>query len=126
MNLDGQIVFQIYNLFVDTDLNGSRQLILLCEHADIYAELIRHLFKRRLYISCLIFSLYSASVDLPRFIVFLDLHVLPDPSMIYMTPDRVLLPIAVIDECADVIGDDLIELGLPVLELLLRLLFHPM
>ena len=46
--------------------------------------------------------------------------------MINMTPDRVLLPIAMIDECADVIGDDLVELSLPVLELLLLLLFHPM
>ena len=46
--------------------------------------------------------------------------------MINMTPDRVLLPIVVIDECADVLCDDLVELGLPVLQLLLRLLFHPM
>ena len=43
-----------------------------------------------------------------------------------MTPDRVLLPIVVIDEYADVVGDDLVELGLPVLQLLLSLFFHPM
>ena len=43
-----------------------------------------------------------------------------------MTPDRVLLPIVVIDECADVVGDDLIELSLPVLQLILSLFFHPM
>ena len=46
--------------------------------------------------------------------------------MIHMAPDRVLLPIVVIDECADIVGDDLVELGLPVLQLLLSLLFHPM
>ena len=45
--------------------------------------------------------------------------------MIHMTPDRVLLPIAVIYECADVISDDFIELSLPVLELGLCLLLHP-
>ena len=44
--------------------------------------------------------------------------------MIHMTPDRVLLPIAVIYERADVVSDNLVEVGLPVLELRLRLLLH--
>ena len=44
--------------------------------------------------------------------------------MIRMTPDRVLLPIVVIYERADVVSDDLVEVGLPVLELFLFLLFH--
>ena len=45
--------------------------------------------------------------------------------MIHMTPDRVLLPIAVIYERADVVSDNFVEVGLPILELRLRLLFHP-
>ena len=44
--------------------------------------------------------------------------------MIHMTPDRVLLPIAVIYERADVVSDDLVEVGLPVFQLRLRLLLH--
>jgi hypothetical protein len=43
-----------------------------------------------------------------------------------MTPDLVLLPIIVIDECTDVVDDDFVELGLPVLQLLLSLFFYPM
>ena len=44
--------------------------------------------------------------------------------MIHMTPERVLLPIVVIYECADVVSDDLVEVDLPVLELRLLLLLH--
>ena len=99
---------------------------MLGDHADIHCELIWDFLYRCLNVTSLIFPADLTSVDLSCLVVFLDMYEFPDLRMEGVTPDLILLSIIVVNEGADIVGDYLFKIGLPVLQLILGKLFHAM